>query len=171
MSLAWASGEVVTAAKLNRNNPIVVRKGSDESVSSATTGTTFQNDDALVVPLVAGRSYRIELNVAETANTAGDIKLDWTTTGTITLLGQRFCQGPAVTMTSPSDTTVRAARATTLATSVSYGGAATAGYIRETFEVSCTVSGDLQLRWAQDTSNAGNTTVIAGSWISATPID
>ncbi len=168
MSLAWSSGETVTAAKLNRNNPIVVRKGSDEAVTSS---TAFQNDDALAVALVAGRSYRVELNLAETANSAGDIKLDWTTTGTITLLGQRFCLGPAVAMGGPTDTTVRIARATTLATSVSYGGAATASYINEAFEVSCTSSGNLQLRWAQDTSNAGATTVIAGSWLSATPID
>ena len=168
MSLAWSSGEVITAAKLNRNNPITVRKGSDESVTSS---TAFQNDDALILPLVAGRSYRIELNLAETANTAGDIKLDWTTSGTITLLGQRFCQGPAIGITSPTDTTMRSSRATALNTSVTYGGAATASYIRETFEVSCTVSGNLTLRWAQDTSNAGATTVIAGSWVTATPID
>lgn len=168
MSLIWASGEVVTAAKLNRNNPVTIRKGSDESVTSSIAP---QNDDALIIPLVAGRSYRVELSIAATGNTAGDIKLAWANTGTITLLGQRFCRGPELATGGPTATLMRSSRATALATTVSYGTTGTGGYIDESFEVSCTVSGNLQLQWAQDTSNAGATTVIAGSWLVATPID
>lgn len=172
MSLTWLSGEVLTAAKMNAREPLApVRKAADESLTSS---IALQDDDELVVALAAGRSYRIEAHLLVSGNTAGDVTIAWTTTGSIALLGNRTCLGPATTPTAgttSADTTMRAARATTLGTSVNYGANSSAGYIRETFEVSCTVAGNLQLRWAQVVSNPAATIMSAGSWINITPID
>lgn len=164
----FVAGNVLTAAQLNALLPTYVVKQGAESVTSS---TTFQNDDELFVSLTAGRSYLVRCALIVNGATGGDIKTAWTTTGTITLTGQRICQGPGVSTTTAADTTAVMLMTNALTNTLIYGtdGSLHNGVMEE-FMVSCTVSGVLTLQWAQNASSGTATIVGAGSWIIATPI-
>lgn len=164
----FVAANVLTAAQLNALLPIYIVKGASESVTSS---TTFQNDDELAIPMVAGRTYAVKCCLIVNGATAGDIKTAWTTSGTITLAGQRVVQGPGVSVVSAADTTAVMLMTSALTNTVTYGtdGALHNGIVEE-FIVTCTVSGTLTLQWAQATSSGTATTVGSGSWILATPI-
>lgn len=170
MSLTWASGDTITAARLNNSNPLSVIKASTENVNSS---TTLQNDDELFLDLAAGRVYRVEavLLIPTSTSTVPNIKLAWSTTGTITQVGARTSVGPALGTTDNSACSVRST-AHGLTTAVAYGvpSSGNTGSIRETMLVSCTAAGRLQLQWAQNTSNAATISVQSLSYITATPI-
>ena len=80
MALSIAAGQRVTADVINNFAPVYVVKGSD---TSRTSTTTTAPDPHLVVTLRAGITYRIEAEIGFTAATAGDIRLDWSVTGTV----------------------------------------------------------------------------------------
>lgn len=166
MSLDWLAGEKLTAAKMNARQPLEVVKATTETLAS---NTTLQNDDELFLDLAAGRTYEVEAHLGIAGDVAGDIKVAWSTTGSITLLAFRDCLGPALATANISDTTVRTGQST-LGTTVSYGTAAGTGRVRESFVVSCTAAGRLQLQWAQNTSNAVVSSVGSGSFLIATPV-
>lgn len=166
MSFPWSAGELVTAAKLNLHNDKYVIKSALQNVISS---TVLVNDTDLFVDLDAGRTYEVELNIGCSGDPTADIKVAYTTTGTITLAAFRTCFGPALATTNIADTTFRTGQAA-LATAVPYGVTASVGKAWETFIVSCTVAGRLQMQWAQNASVAVNTVVAAQSWLRARPI-
>lgn len=151
------------------------------SDTGRTSTATFADDPHLVLALPVG-TWRIDLG-AQVDGNSGNMKVQWATTGTITLVGSRICQGISEKNNDPNGQLAAAggdpmrACATTSFTAtfsptnsvVGYGtdSSGTAG-IRETMIVACTVAGNLKMQWAQFVSNADTTTVRLGSWITAT---
>ena len=71
----FASGDVLTAADCNNYFvPLAAIKTSDESVSSS---TTLQNDDELVLTPAVSVSYYFQCFIYFQGGTAGDIKWQW----------------------------------------------------------------------------------------------
>lgn len=173
----FVAGNVLPAASLNALLPIYIIKLATETV---TNSVTLQDDDELKVTLVAGRTYLIQLRAICGVTAAQDIKMAWLRTGTLNHAGARMCTGPSINTTdvsgtAPAATTVGVIRRSgghSLTTAVNYGldGTSTAA-IEETFIIQVDVTGVLTLQWAQNTAAAATSaTVIAGSYIIATPI-
>jgi hypothetical protein len=132
------------------------RKTSDESVSSANTGTTLQNDDALAWAVAASGVYALDLFLIYNANSTGNLKLGWTFPTSLTMVyaGMHATLAGALTVAS-----------FTQASTPAIGGlGADAPQHFHGMVTNSTNAGTLQLQFAQNTSNAGNTTLKAGSY-------
>lgn len=179
----YVANQILTAAELNAAQPIVVAKQVTESLTS---NVTLQNDDELFVTLNAGQSYEVEVNLiinGSATSGAGDFKCAWARTGTLNQVGARQCTGPSIRTIDSSGTTATAGtlpnilgilRRTgghALTTAVNYGTDGTAtGLVQERFIIQAAVTGVLTLQWAQDTTSATATQVVAGSYIIARPV-
>lgn len=140
----------------------VVRKASNETISAS---TTFQNDDELVIALDANSNYIIDGMVSYSSPTAADIKFQFTAPSGAT--GRRHITYPNPTATSCLST-AQSTYGASLTTDATQIGAIGAGVQCEAlFNVhlaTAGTAGNLVLQWAQDTSDAGNTVVHAGSF-------
>lgn len=156
------AGEILTAAKITARQTSTVWKTVDQSVTSS---TTLVNDNILSFAVSANATYSVELVLAVTAATAGDIKIDWAVPTSST--GQRACIGAEVASTNGGDTLARLTRSTDWTTDVTYGGGGVNDYRVTELGLLSTAgtSGTLQLRWAQGTSSGTATIVRAGSYL------
>lgn len=163
------AGETVLASHYPKVR--VIKKSAVESVTSS---IVMQNDDDLTVALDAGKTYWIQLFAGMGGATAGDIRVDWATTGGVAQLTARHCHGPGVSVTDVQDTGTRNA-IHDLGTDVLYGtdnirsGSFTESFLVET--TTANAAGTLTLRWAQSGSNATATTVSPSSFMVVTEID
>ena len=158
--MAIAGGHIVVTSDFDVFG-ITAYKTGDESVTSS---TTLQNDDLLVLPVVAAGRYIVECYFTYTgaADPGGGLKMGWT---------------------GPSGSTMRwATYGTNQGTLTTYdvvsqalGGGRVVATNSGT-EMSCHpygvlnvggTSGNLQLQWAQGTSNATPTILKAGSFVHA----
>lgn len=163
------AGETVLASHYPKVR--VIKKSAVESVTS---NITMQDDDDLTVALDAGKTYLIQLRAGMGGATAGEIRVEWGTTGGVAQLTARHCQGPGVSTTDVQDTGTRNA-IHDLGTDVLYGtDNIRSGTFSEEFLVETTTAnaaGTLTLRWAQSGSNATATTVSPSSFMVVTEID
>ena len=161
----WSDGELVTKAIMDphiRDNflavgpHLIVRKPSDESVTSS---TVEQADDHLILPLLANEVWQFKFFIVYTGATAGDLKIRFTfpTSGDLRLMAIGTDTTDAVnvfffsTTTSPS-------------TSRTFGAEAAYRTISaEGVFVNGANAGNLALEWAQVASNATPTTIKANS--------
>lgn len=176
MTYSFVAGNVLTAAQLNALAPVYVIKQSTQTIASSTVQA---NDAELVVALATGKTYLItcRLVVGSTSGAAtGDIAVSWTRTGTLNQVGARHCTGPSIATTDVSGTAtaavtvgvLRRSGGHALTTAVNYGNDGTnTAAVEETFIIQAAASGNLQLQWAQNSSVANGTTVIAGSYLMA----
>lgn len=141
------------------------KTGGDELLNSS---TTMQNDDDLFLDIPNTGYWKIaaHLVVDSGGDDTSNIRIDWTTTGTMLLDGYRHCMGLALPSTDPADTNMRFAPESSLAVDALYGVSATC-QVEEWFFVLCTVPGRLQLRWAQGTAKPTDTNMRANSWLEA----
>jgi hypothetical protein len=131
------------------------QKAVDESVTSS---TTMQNDNDFVIALEAGKTYDITLWIHAIGNTTNDIKVAWTTTGTITS-NSRSVFGPSAGTTDVGNGNYFGS-SWPLTTVITFGlDAANIAVIKEELSVTCTVAGNLTLQWAQSSSSGTATTV------------
>lgn len=166
----WVALNVLTAAELNTHvrdnltalNGYVV-KSADESVTSS---AVLQNDNHLAfsVPQAGSYKFRIALRVSSAANAAGDIQLGFTfPAGTLYWgafgLDETLASGSAGQYRSKFD--VDAASPT--AAAFPFGASTTETMIVIEGLLVATGAGTLQFQWAQNTSNANATNVLAGS--------
>jgi hypothetical protein len=142
----------------------VIRKTADETVNSS---TTLQGDNDLLFNMSASSTYEFSMRIFYLTNATADFKFDIDSTGTT---------DPTVSHIGADwilpDSTVGAAVHTALNTTVNLTAASgTIGVIdiRGTVQ-NGTDAGDLRLRWAQNTSDAGNTTVRKASWLKWTKL-
>lgn len=126
-----------------------VVKKADETVD---TSTTFQDDDELVVALSANKTYYGVLRIFFTSATDADFKYKFTIPSGATAIGN----GTAIQPTG-SGTMVE------LATGHALGSIVNENIVGINFRVVVGTAGNLQLQWAQNTSQASNTTVLEGS--------
>jgi hypothetical protein len=136
--------------------PVSARKTIDESLQN----NTLQNDDELFVSLEANATYRITADLINNSGTTPDISFAWSipsgATGawTITaLVGGALYLG---TLTWANTAAIDGTGADNLSQVVG--------------TMVTTNAGTLQLRWAQTTTTASNTTVKANSLLVATRV-
>jgi hypothetical protein len=130
--------------------PTRVSKPADETVNSS---TTLQNDDDLFFSVSANKEYAFQIFLYLDIDGVPDFKFDFTfPTGTTYLIGGHYDQNAMSIHTE--------------ATSARYvnGGTDKWVFYTGTF-VTAGTAGTVQLQWAQNSSNAADTTVKKGSWI------
>ena len=129
---------------------------------------TLPDDAELKIYLPVG-FWRIELFLGVDGTLAGDIKVDWVWTGTNAGVSARMVLGPQVPSTDNTAAGMRSTGPHTLSSAVGYGqDPAVPTLIREDLILDVTGEGTLTMRWAQNTSNATATSVLAGSRLYAT---
>jgi hypothetical protein len=145
--------------------PKFIAKAATESVTSS---TTMQDDDDLFVDLPVG-VWRIQLWLTATGATGGDIKTTWTTTGTMSTIG-RSCLGPNVSTTSNLDGGILLG-GFAISSTVNYGLSAANHAIHEDILIEVSVTGTLQLQWAQVASSGTSTTLSTSSRMYITQVE
>ena len=139
----------VPAARYNQ----FALKTVNETVSS---NTTLQNDDALLWAVAANATYALDLRLLYNSGATGDLKVQFTAPASATMSWGGIWANTSGALTNPSNNN--------LASVQSMGGG---GDFSATIHGTLTTvgtAGTLQLQWAQNTSDATNTTVYAGSW-------
>ncbi len=128
----------------------VVVKPSDETISS---NATLQNDDALLFAVGANEKWQFEGFLRWTTTAAADFKLQFT--------------GPSGSVgfyTIEEITGGIGNGGSELNSPLTYTAASGSAFFRGAIANGGT-AGNLQLQWAQNTSDASNTTVHAGSYL------
>jgi hypothetical protein len=153
------AGARITAAMIAAIAPNAVVKGDDESLSSS---TAMQNDDALVIPLTANSSWLVVCFFNYVATTGADFKYRFTAPSGITGYQQPTRLNLSGQFTGAfsslwTDTVTADGQGASTIMNVFAFGQITTG----------PAGGDLQLQWAQNTSNGNSTTVKAGSILAA----
>ncbi|MDX2697018.1 hypothetical protein [Streptomyces ipomoeae] len=143
-----------------------VRKTADESVTSS---TTLQNDNELVLAVSASATYffRVWLMATDATDANGDIKFAFTfPTGAVCHFSGK---GPHTLLASGAfgdGEYIARNTATSGSTVASYGLTTSVIGIELTgLLIVSGTAGNLQLQWAQNTSDANATTVQAGSFM------
>lgn len=143
-----------------------VRKSADENVISS---TALQNDDALLLPVVASSSYWVKLFLIYTSPAAAFLKIGWTAPASATL--DWVANGLGSTVSAASAGVIeRAALAIGGSQVIGCDGATSVVALVEGWLITGATPGNLQFQWAQGTSTASNSTVKAGStlWLRKT---
>lgn len=137
--------------------PLFARKTSDETVNNS---TTLQNDNSLLVSVVADAIYEFRLRLTVNSGTTPDFKMGWTFPTGLTMTYDLFegetlgtatnvVQGPTIQTDVPLINTTGADQP----------------WIAEGLVIVDSTAGTLQLQWAQNTANASDTIVRAGSYL------
>lgn len=173
------AGNIIYASDINDLSPVSAIKTADESVNSAGTGTTLQNDNHLVATLRANTNYQVDLVLLATQAAAGtgtDIKCAWTFPAGCTLDLAVVGAHTAWVATAGAALEVEWAAWQNATSSpsgtVSFGTIQTVVFsyhVRGTIRVGAT-AGALQFQWAQQNSSASDLTVKAGSSLILTPL-
>lgn len=149
-----AAGDEPSAAQLEDLRGLRVVKTVTEAVNNS---TTLQNDDELFLAVAASTNYRFLARFLYTSSTTPDIKFGFTypvlATATYTLTG--IAAGTA---------TLAAFHQTETSVGALEGGTATACTMIGTWMIGAN-AGTVTLQWAQNTLNASNTQVLAGSFL------
>jgi hypothetical protein len=144
-----------------------IAKTADETVTSS---ATLQNDDHLVLPVVANAVYTfaLDLYTSEGTDFVGDFKMSFTCPAgaTFDMHGSGAHTTDLTTGTSSNGEWIgklaTASAAATLAFGVGTGLTAVRVYGRL---VMSSTAGNFQLQWAQNASDASGTTLKAGSYM------
>lgn len=164
------AGQELTAAALNAAFPLRAFADAD---TSRTSSTTFLDADGLVVELEANSQYAIDGWLAYDAGVTGDLKVQLLVPtgagGTWGMYALSTTSTGSVGTVQANRAPVGSGNALTAGGSASSAGAMNAllrGYIATGDD-----PGELQVQFAQNTSNATATTIKAGSWIRAQKIN
>lgn len=164
------------ASDLNKIVPQYALKDADESVSTASTGTTLHDDLKLFVSLAANATYAIDLTLIyiEAVGTGIDIKAAWTfPTGCTLNFGS---VGPHNAWVAAAGAALEAEWAAwqnvtaSPSSSITFGTTNVASFTMRAngiIQVGST-AGTLRFQWAQANGSASNLTVKAGSSLKAT---
>ncbi len=131
----------------------VVHKTADQSAPT----TTMVADTDLIVPVVANGIYVVQLRAVFTATTTADIKVSW----------QNLPAGSSFTWTGASSLTGTGSVFSDGVTDIWSGnGASTPRSIwYDGLLVMSSTAGNVQLQFAQNTSDVTSTVMKAGSWM------
>lgn len=178
--MAWtptAAGQTLTSAKVedlaSYGVPVQASKAADTSRNTTTTATA---DPDLVIVLQANRTYLVDasLSVTSAANAAGDFKcgFEWTNTATVYVLGFGLSAAGLASGTITDLEGVAQTTSTSPTGGISYGASTSpTSLLRRIRVVTGGSNVTLSLQWAQQTSNANNTTLQAGSSLTAKRVD
>lgn len=147
-----------TLEVLGVGQEVYIERTSDTNLAN---DATVNADGFFTFAMAASATYVVEV-YAIIGGTSGDFKSSWTTPGSST--GVKQCIGPALASTSRTDTTVRTS-SDTHSTEISYGvNSASGAVVWERGQVKTVGAGTWTWNWAQNTSNAANTSVLTGSY-------
>jgi len=167
------SGQVITASSGTAASwvtpsgggsaPLFVRKTADEAVTSS---TTLQNDDHLFLALAASTYYTFQAFIDYDGATTGDFKMGFTVPAGATI--NWFSVGGGSAMSSDTAVTQMNIRPRKDATANTYGALTTGDNLHVVgYVLTAGTSGNLQMQWAQGTSDATATNVRTHSWMEA----
>ena len=170
-----ATGDALfTAASPKVANETLLRitkiKTTQTDRNNTTTGTTYTTDSDFTVAVAAGKTYRVEFALYTTATntgaSGGGFKGQFTIPSVPANLAGATSQGVGMT-TNPGGTLVNLAMTTVGvigAAAITRGTATTNGTYHGFFEVTIgTTGGNLLFQWAQSSSSADNSSVLANS--------
>lgn len=159
-----ATGQMgVSLGGSNLFRDLFVRKAANETVNAS---AALQNDDALVLSVAASSKYILDAYIIYDSNTTADFKCAWVGPSGATL--PWTVTGLAVASTAVSGSIVMAVAAIGDAGAQSIGGAGAGTQVAARITGLLTVgvtAGTLQFRWAQATSDASDTIVVADSYM------
>lgn len=160
----WVPGQVLTASDVN--NWLVPQGAVKPSSQSVVSSTAVVSDIDLVLPVAASAQYLMECVIGFTATSGGDFKWTWQVPSGASMLYQAtHNEGGGVGLTQ---STVIYSDANTI-TAAGAGATVEAVLMKGELNVAGT-GGNLQLRWAQNVSNAGATTIRSQSYLALTRI-
>lgn len=135
-----------------------VFKATDESTN---TDTTYTDDAALKFAMLASTTYAIRGMIFYDTPAAADFKYQFNGPASPTLVRVgSFCVGPGGSGFNGPFTNEAYATSNAATGGATFGWAEFAGMVRNGVN-----PGTFAVQWAQNTSNASNTTVLAGSFI------
>lgn len=132
---------------------LFARKTSDQSVTSS---TTLANDSQLLLPTVASATYTLFLMCIFSGGTTGDIKFDWTV--------------PSGTVLRWSDQTGASGLNSDVDVYSAPGGSTQVAFQIWATVVTSSTAGNVQFRWAQNTSDTTATIVRTNSYLQLTRV-
>lgn len=164
--LTTAEGDIDT---LQGQAYTTVLKTADESVNNGTTGSTLQDDNELLFSVAASKTYQIEILLIAEGATAADIKVAFSTPASPTHIYHSYYAPGSLTLNNGT----AAALLGGFGDGVGGGGAialdvqTSAGPVAffHVVFVNGSNAGSFKVQWAQNSANATNTTVKAGSWL------
>ncbi len=159
----FSVGDVLTASDINAwLAPIAGVKSANQIVNSGNTGTTFVNDADMRFAAAANSVYEFHAYVRFASPTGADWKSSFTVPAGAAAHFQRVGRDGGGTFSGDSefldsDTVTSQGRGASVLTNTQFMGVLiTAG-----------TAGNLIFQWAQNTSNAGNTTLYQYSYLTA----
>ena len=173
MSLNLFGGMRLTPSRLNRLVPVTVAKPGDTSRSNTIARTA---DPDLVLALLPFYTYDVDgmLFVTSAANAAGDFsyELQYPANATCTPGGLGLHNALPSGSSADLEANALAPDATSPAGPLPYGAStALSGILVKARIAMGVTAGNLLVAWAQLASNANATTLKAGSWLTARPVD
>lgn len=142
-----------------------VRKTATESVTSS---TTLQNDDHLLLALLANTKYAFEGFFIYDGTIASDIQIAFTVPASSTVNYSAFAPATGVSPTSYSAYGISTSGG---ALGLACNGASNLmGMQPKGYVATSGTAGNLQLQWAQFSSGATASRIFANSWLKATVI-
>src|SRR5581483_6501503 len=142
---------------------LFVRKSANETVN---TSAALQNDDQLVLSVLASSKYILDAYIIYDTNTTADFRCSWVGPSGATLAWT--VTGLATASTAVSGSIIMAVAAIGDGGVQVIGGAGSGTQVAARITGLLTVSttaGTLQFRWAQGTSDASDTIVVADSYM------
>lgn len=150
-----------------------IAKTADETVTGS---TTLQNDDHLVLPVVANAVYTFDLDLymTDSADVVGDFKMSFTcpTGATFDMHGAGAHVTDLGGGTSSNGEWIGKLATTSAGATIAFGVSnpgPTAARVYGRLVMGGT-AGNLQLQWAQNASDASGTTLKAGSYMTMTRV-
>ena len=152
-----AARNLLNATSLTRVE--FIRKTAAETVNNS---TTLQNDDTLLAALVASEVVAFECALRYNASAAADIQFAFTVPA-----GATINWGTAGAHEDTAGNNVNeGVTASGTALDIATAGAGSEEFLLLVGTVvNSTTAGNLQLQWAQNTSNVSDATVAVGSWL------
>ncbi|MEU0809508.1 hypothetical protein [Streptomyces sp. NPDC005970] len=162
------AGQILTADRWNAALPLLVMQENDQTVTSATTGTTLINSEITFTPEI-NATYQYELLLSYSATVNSDFKWAWDAAHALFCsFTLAYASGVATGVNTGGDTVLRRPGNTTGRIAGGTDAAATtpvnfhSAYDRGTFATDGTV-GTITMQFAQNTSSTDQTILRGGN--------
>lgn len=148
----------VLSSLITEVRPLFAVKSSDETVNNS---AVFQSDDHLTLSVASSTTYHVEAWWCYTSGTTPDIKFRWSVPTGATLRWSAVGTNISGTFAEPFLDT---------ATEPGFAGNGSDAIVRVMGLLVTSNAGTLLVQWAQQTANASNTVLKAGSWLKLTKV-
>lgn len=146
-------------AWVNVTTTVLAYKSADETVNNS---STLQNDNHLVISVVANAAYTVDLYAIYNSNSTANLKVDYTMPAGAALSQMVFISGGTLSAIQHG-----VSLGTVGAVNGIAGISADTGLQMHGVLTTGGTSGNLTFRWAQNVANASNTIMRTGSYLRA----